>query len=86
MTLLEEYVAGTVPGDDKSVFLALIEMVDGSPLVTWSPALNGEGVKHGVRIYRLFGSNSLGPGAEWREVEDAASSGCHFFKVTVELP
>ncbi len=39
----------------QSKFAAKVEMKDGAPAVTWSPALNGEGVREGVRVYRVWG-------------------------------
>ena len=47
----QDDVAGTDPTNALSKFTAKIEMKDGAVIVTWSPALNGEGVRDGVRVY-----------------------------------
>ena len=73
--LIDEYVAGTDPNDAASVFSATIEMKDGKPEVGWTPTKEG-------RRYRIWASDDL---VNWREVESSASSGCRFFKVTVDL-
>ena len=44
-------VVGTGPTNALSKFTSKIEMKDSSPVVTWSPALNGEGVREGSRTY-----------------------------------
>ena len=82
MTLLQEFVAGTDPEREDSTFTALIEVEDGQPKVSWTPALNGEGVREGVRTYRVFGSNDL---QSWDEVPAGGESGYKFFKVSVEM-
>ena len=64
---------------------AKIEMKDGAPVVTWSPNLNGEGVRGGVRVYRVWGKANLGD-ASWSEVETGGEADFRFFRVTVEMP
>ena len=56
-----------------------------APVVTWSPALNGEGVREGSRTYRVWGKANLGDAA-WCEVSDSNESAYRFFRVTVEMP
>lgn len=58
---------------------------DGVPAVRWNPALNGEGVREGVRRYRVYGKESLTDEA-WREVSEGEESKFHFFRITVEMP
>ena len=78
-------MAGTDPTNALSKFTAKIVMKDGSPVVTWSPALNGEGVREGARTYRVWGKANLGD-ASWSEVSDSNESAYRFFRVTVEMP
>ena len=54
-------------------------------VVTWSPALNGEGVREGSRTYRVWGKANLGD-AEWSEVGAGGEADFRFFRVTVEMP
>ena len=81
----QDYVAGTDPTNALSKFTAKIEMKDGAPVVTWSPALNGEGVREGVRVYRVWGKTNLDDAA-WSEVCVGNEAGYRFFRVTVEMP
>jgi len=76
-----DYMAGTDPTDAASVALE-----DGKPpVVSWSPALNGEGVREGVRTYRVWGKANLTDAARV-EVAPDDESGYRFFRVTVEMP
>ena len=81
----QDYVAGTDPTNALSQFTAKIEMKDGAPVVTWSPALNGEGVREGARVYRVWGKANLDDTA-WSEVAPGNESAYRFFRVTVEMP
>ena len=85
MPVWHDYVAGTDPTNALSRFTAKIEMKDGMPVVTWSPALNGEGVREGARTYRVWGKVNLGDAA-WCEVEAGGESAYRFFRATVEMP
>ena len=81
LTTAEEYVAGTDPNDPDSNFAASIEIVDGKPVVTYTPDLLGE------RKYIKFGKVSLNdPTEAWQPVEEGQEDRFNFFKVTVELP
>ena len=80
-----DYVAGTDPTNALSKFTAKIEMKGGTPVVTWSPALNGEGVREGARVYRVWGKANLDD-ATWSEVSSGAEGDFRFFRVTVEMP
>ena len=88
MTLLEEYIAGTDPTDQKSKFTVKIAMdADGQPVVTWEPALNGEGVRTGVRTYTVMGSNVLSNDPkDWTECGEGKEGGFQYFKVSVRMP
>lgn len=74
----EDYVMGTDPTTDN-VLTALIEVVDGNPVVTWTPDLGA------ARVYKVFGAADLaGP---WTDVTSLADKSAYrFFKVTVDLP
>ena len=78
-------MAGTDPTNALSKFTAKIEMKDGAPSVTWSPALNGEGVREGGRVYRVWGKANFND-ASWSEVGAGGETDCRFFRVTVEMP
>ena len=78
-------VVGTDPTNALSKFTAKIVMKDGAPVVTWSPTLNGEGVREGSRTYRVWGKANLDDAA-WSEVEAGGESDFRFFRVTVEMP
>ena len=76
----EEYVAGLDPTNALSVFTAKIEIRGDTPVVTWEPDLNTNGV---VRTYKVYGSETLENGGEWQ----CPTNSLHrFFKVTVEMP
>ena len=76
----EEFVAGTDPTNALSVFTAKIEMQGATPLVTWEPDLNTNGV---IRTYKIYGSETLEKGGEWQYPTNSLH---RFFKVTVEMP
>ena len=83
-TLVDEFIAGTNPLDDTSRLLALISMSGMKPIITWTPNLNdGEGVRVGVRTYRVWGVKALGDA--WEEVPEGKESDYQFFKVSVSL-
>ena len=77
----ELYVIGFEnPSDPANRFTARVEMVDGQPVITWVPDLDGE------RDYTLFGKPSLDV-PEWAELDpDNIDSSMRFFKVSVDLP
>ena len=80
LTTAQEYVAGTDPNDPDSKFTASIEMVDGQPVVTYSPDLLEE------RQYKKLGKKNLDdPTEPWVEVKDGEEGNYNFFKVTVEM-
>ncbi len=79
----EDFVAGTDPKSDEQLRV-VIEMVGGDPVVTWMPALNGKGVKTGVRTYTVLGAKQLE--GTWTPVATGKESEYNFFKVRVEMP
>ena len=78
-TTAEEYVIGTDPNDASSTFTASIEVVDGKPVVTYTPDLVGE------RTYIKWGKKTLSAEEPWVEVGEGKESNYNFFKVTVEM-
>ena len=52
-----------------------------TPLVTWDPNLNEDGVAR--RLYKVYGSETLENGGEWQYPTNSLH---RFFKVTVEMP
>ena len=79
LTTADEYIAGTDPNDASSSFTASIEIVDGKPVVTYTPDLVGE------RTYIKWGKKTLSPDESWVEVGEGKESDYNFFKVTVEM-
>lgn len=76
----ECYVAGISPTNETAKFAAKIEMKDGTPVVTWEPDLNTNGV---IRAYKVYGSETLENGGDWQYPTNSLHK---FFKVTVEMP
>ena len=70
-------VAGT---DVNSVFTATIRMVDGAPVVEWSPKLSA--AEESRRRYAIYGKSGLGAGEKWHSPTNSFD---RFFKVEVEL-
>lgn len=80
------YVAGLDWTDENAAFKALISFTNGVPSIGWSPALNGDRVKNGVRTYTVYGANALGEDALWDVVDEGLESDYRFFKVHVSMP
>jgi len=80
-----EFIAGTDPDDEKSEFIAKVEMVEGKPVVTWEPDVNDGTGKVGARVYKVLGKESLDADL-WTEVTDGKEGDYRFFKVTVDMP
>ena len=66
--------------EDKE-FTAKVEMVDGKPVITWTPDLNEGGTKS-VRKYTILGSSNL---KNWVEVSAGQEKDYNFFKVSVAV-
>ena len=66
--------------EDKE-FTAKVEMVDGKPVITWTPDLNEGGTKS-VRKYTILGSSNL---KNWVEVSAGQEKDYNFFKVSVTV-
>ena len=76
----ECFVAGISPTNETAEFLAKIKMQGDTPVVTWEPDLNKNGV---IRTYKVYGSETLENGGEWQYPTNSLH---RFFKVTVEMP
>lgn len=76
----QDYVAGTDQTTD-SVFTAKIEIVDGSPVITWEP---DTAKLRATRIYTTYGKKTL-LDSDWTPVTDANKAQYYFFKVEVKM-
>ena len=81
LAVWEDYVAGTNPTNEDSVFRAHIDMSGDKPKITWTPDLNEGGTKD-LRVYRTFGAKT--PDGQWFEVKGDEEK-YNFFKVSVEM-
>jgi hypothetical protein len=80
MYVWQDYIAGTDPTDTNSLFTATITMVDGSPVVEWSPKLSA--AEEAKRKYTVYGKASLESDEDWHSPTNALD---RFFKVGVEM-
>lgn len=77
----QDFVAGTDPTDETSVFKASVTMVDGKPVVSWTPELPPEQAAR--RKYTTYGKVKL-QDVEW-SVVNGDEANYNFFKVSVEM-
>lgn len=82
MLVWQDYVAGTDPTDEDDVFSASITIVDGKPVVSYSPELDDE--RKALRKYTIYGKGSL-MDSQWKEINETEVANYHFFKVVVEM-
>jgi len=82
MLVWQDYVAGTDPTDPNSKFTASVTIVDGKPVISWSPELSTE--EAAKRTYTTWGKAKL-TDAKWVEVQTGQEGDYNFFKVTVEM-
>ena len=68
------------PTDTNSVFIATITMVDGAPVVEWSPKLGS--AEESRRQYIIYGRAGLDSGEAWHSPTNALG---RFFTVGVEM-
>lgn len=80
MYMWEDYLAGTDPTNNNSVFTAKIEVRDGMPVIEWEPNLNTNTIE---RLYKVYGKETLSSTEEWAYPTNSLH---RFFKVTVEMP
>ena len=82
MQVWQDFVAGTDPTDEKDVFTASVTMVDGKPVVGWTPELRPE--EAAKRKYTTYGKVRL-QDKQWVEVPVGHEKDYNFFKVSVEM-
>ena len=81
----QDYVAGTDPTDETDAFTALITIVDGLPVISYSPELSPE--QSAMRIYKTYGKSKL-TDADWLDITDLQNEEkgkFNFFRVSVEM-
>lgn len=81
MYVWQDYVAGTDPTDPYDKFVASVTVVDGDPVVSWTPVLSPE--QAALRRYTVYGKTKLHDAA-W-SVVSGDEANYNFFKVTVEM-
>jgi len=77
-----DYVAGTDPLDLSSQFKASVTIVDGKPVVSYTPELNE--TETARRTYVTYGKENL-QDTKWLVVPKGQEYKYNFFKVTVDL-
>ena len=82
MQVWQDFVAGTDPTDEKDVFTASVTMVDGKPVVSWTPELRPK--EAAKRKYTTYGKVRL-QDKQWVEVPVGHEKDYNFFKVSVEM-
>ena len=79
-TIEEAYLIGLDPTNHQSTFTASIRMLNGIPIITWTPNLNTNAIE---RSYKVWGRKSLIDTNAWQYPTNSLHQ---FFKVTVEMP
>lgn len=79
----ECYVAGEEPKDPLSKFTAIITVVDGKPIISWTPEVKDESGRY-LRKYTVYGKAKL-VDEQWEVVPEGCEGDYNFFKVTVEM-
>lgn len=82
MLVWEDYVAGTDPTNPNDKFTASVTIVDGKPVISYTPELDSE--RAALRKYTTYGKVKLSD-AEWTVVPEGEEATYNFFKVTVEM-
>lgn len=82
MMVWQDFVAGTDPTDEDDVFRASVTIVNGDPVISYTPELNAE--ENANRIYTKWGKSKLQDEA-WIKIEDGHEGEYNFFKVSVEM-
>lgn len=81
MLVWQDYVAGTNPMNPNDKFMASVTIVDGKPIVSWTPELPEDHAA--LRSYTIYGKTKL-QDAEWSKVSGDEAN-YNFFKVVVEM-
>ena len=74
--LYESYVIGLNPTNEQECFEVSISVIDGKPVLTWSPDLGND------RVYTIWGSSDLSADS-WHSPTNESD---RFFKVKVKMP
>ena len=85
MFVWQDFVAGTDPTDVNDKFTASITLVNGVPVISYSPELTPE--QTALRIYKIYGKTKLGD-STWHDVTnltDTERAEYNFFKVSVRM-
>jgi len=82
LVVWQDYVAGTDPTKVADKFTAKIEIVDKTPVVSYSPVLSD--AETARRKYTTYGRTSLYAG-DWSVVAPGTAANYNFFKITVEM-
>lgn len=85
MFVWQDYVAGTDPTNPDDKFTASITLVDGVPVVSYTPELTAE--QQALRTYKTLGKKQL-QDKDWDDLTNVDGNGkkaYNFFKVTVEM-
>jgi|GEM_PF-2240674 len=85
MFVWQDYVAGTDPTDPNDKFTASITMVEGVPVISYTPELTKD--QKALRTYKTFGKKQL-KDVDWTDLTGADGDGMkdyNFFKVSVEM-
>lgn len=81
MLVWQDYVAGTNPIDLNDKFMASVTIVDGKPMISWTPELPED--QASLRQYTIYGKTKL-QDAQWSKV-NGDEANYNFFKVVVEM-
>jgi len=85
MLVWQDFVAGTDPTNPDDKFTASITLVDGVPVISYTPELSDE--QKALRTYKTFGKKQL-QDKDWTDVSNLDGElmrPYNFFKVTVEM-
>lgn len=82
MLVWEDYVAGTDPTNPNDKFTASVTIVDGKPVVSYTPELDD--ARKALRKYTTYGKVKL-TDTEWTVVTEGEEANYNFFKVSVEM-
>lgn len=77
-----DYLAGTDPLDPNDKFAASVTIVDGKPVVSYTPELDD--ARKALRKYTTYGKVKL-TDTDWTVIPEGEEENYNFFKVTVEM-
>ena len=82
MQVWHDFVAGTDPTNIEDLFKASITMVDGKPVISYTPELSE--AEMNKRLYTVYGKVKLEDG-DWVVIPKGEEPNYNFFKVTVRM-